>query len=156
MGLVWEITTLLISINLFSILFVHKSRCSFAGIAPLEAILFDIDGTLCDSDPIHYFAFREMLQEVEFPYFASCNNFYVSAFRLGVDVSWHGMEWMVFRLGTIMVSPSQRNFLWRISVVGIMMTLPTFCSQIGIMRKQWSSWMIRKPCFEGIVYAHWN
>lgn len=33
-------------------------------ISPIEAILFDIDGTLCDSDPIHYFAFREMLQEV--------------------------------------------------------------------------------------------
>ncbi|CDP09369.1 unnamed protein product [Coffea canephora] len=31
---------------------------------PLEAILFDIDGTLCDSVPIHYYAFREMLQEV--------------------------------------------------------------------------------------------
>uniref|UniRef100_A0A1D1YHS7 Phosphorylated carbohydrates phosphatase TM_1254 n=1 Tax=Anthurium amnicola TaxID=1678845 RepID=A0A1D1YHS7_9ARAE len=39
-------------------------RCSFAGIVPLEAVLFDIDGTLCDSDPIHYFAFREMLQEI--------------------------------------------------------------------------------------------
>ncbi|CAA6669726.1 unnamed protein product [Spirodela intermedia] len=37
---------------------------SFASIFPLEAVLFDIDGTLCDSDPIHYFAFREMLQEV--------------------------------------------------------------------------------------------
>lgn len=34
--------------------------------APLEAILFDIDGTLCDSDPIHYHAFVEMLQEVGF------------------------------------------------------------------------------------------
>ncbi|XP_010097754.2 haloacid dehalogenase-like hydrolase domain-containing protein Sgpp [Morus notabilis] len=32
----------------------------------LKAILFDIDGTLCDSDPIHYYAFREMLQEVGF------------------------------------------------------------------------------------------
>ncbi|MQL88206.1 hypothetical protein Taro_020762 [Colocasia esculenta] len=41
-----------------------KNRCSFAGIAPLEAVLFDIDGTICDSDPIHYFAFHEMLQEV--------------------------------------------------------------------------------------------
>ncbi|KAL8092017.1 haloacid dehalogenase-like hydrolase domain-containing protein Sgpp [Apium graveolens] len=34
--------------------------------APLEAILFDIDGTLCDSDPIHYRAFVKMLQEVGF------------------------------------------------------------------------------------------
>lgn len=29
-------------------------------------MLFDIDGTLCDSDPIHYYAFREMLQEIGF------------------------------------------------------------------------------------------
>ncbi|PIN09979.1 Sugar-terminal-phosphatase [Handroanthus impetiginosus] len=29
-------------------------------------VLFDIDGTLCDSDPIHHYAFREMLQEVGF------------------------------------------------------------------------------------------
>ncbi|XP_060964176.1 haloacid dehalogenase-like hydrolase domain-containing protein Sgpp isoform X5 [Cannabis sativa] len=43
---------------------------SVAFLAPLEAILFDIDGTLCDSDPQHYDAFRLMLQEgsmVEFP-----------------------------------------------------------------------------------------
>eukprot|EP00262_Sarcandra_glabra_P007990 TRINITY_DN2115_c0_g1_i2.p1 TRINITY_DN2115_c0_g1~~TRINITY_DN2115_c0_g1_i2.p1 ORF type:complete len:294 (+),score=58.20 TRINITY_DN2115_c0_g1_i2:128-883(+) len=40
--------------------------CSFSGLAPLEAILFDIDGTLCDSDPLHYLAFREMLQEIGF------------------------------------------------------------------------------------------
>ncbi|CAA6673805.1 unnamed protein product [Spirodela intermedia] len=39
-------------------------RCFLATIAPLEAVLFDIDGTLCDSDPIHYFAFRELLQEI--------------------------------------------------------------------------------------------
>ncbi|KAH6826170.1 Haloacid dehalogenase-like hydrolase superfamily protein [Perilla frutescens var. hirtella] len=39
---------------------------SLASLAPLEAILFDIDGTLADSDPIHYYAFREMLQEVAF------------------------------------------------------------------------------------------
>ncbi|KAH0980740.1 hypothetical protein GBA52_007917 [Prunus armeniaca] len=41
-------------------------KCSLSLIAPLEAILFDIDGTLCDSDPLHYYAFREMLQEVGF------------------------------------------------------------------------------------------
>ncbi|KAM3403338.1 hypothetical protein ACQJBY_006839 [Aegilops geniculata] len=35
-------------------------------LAPLEAILFDIDGTLCDSDPFHFLAFRELLQEVGF------------------------------------------------------------------------------------------
>lgn len=39
---------------------------AFSKLAPLEAILFDIDGTLCDSDPIHYYAFREMLQEVSY------------------------------------------------------------------------------------------
>ncbi|RWR87347.1 haloacid dehalogenase-like hydrolase domain-containing protein Sgpp isoform X1 [Cinnamomum micranthum f. kanehirae] len=43
-----------------------QSRASFSGLAPLEAILFDIDGTLCDSDPIHYYAFRELLQEIGF------------------------------------------------------------------------------------------
>ncbi|PSS24842.1 Haloacid dehalogenase-like hydrolase domain-containing protein Sgpp [Actinidia chinensis var. chinensis] len=40
--------------------------CSLSSLAPLEAILFDIDGTLCDSDPLHYHAFYEMLQEVSF------------------------------------------------------------------------------------------
>ncbi|PON56746.1 HAD hydrolase, subfamily IA [Parasponia andersonii] len=39
---------------------------SLAFLAPLEAILFDIDGTLCDSDPQHYLAFRQMLQEIGF------------------------------------------------------------------------------------------
>ncbi|KAK9927837.1 hypothetical protein M0R45_025003 [Rubus argutus] len=39
---------------------------SLAGLAPLEAVLFDIDGTVCDSDPIHYAAFREMLQQIGF------------------------------------------------------------------------------------------
>lgn len=29
-------------------------------------MLFDIDGTLCDSDPLHYYAFRELLQEIGF------------------------------------------------------------------------------------------
>ncbi|PIA50387.1 hypothetical protein AQUCO_01300849v1 [Aquilegia coerulea] len=39
-------------------------RYLLSGLAPFEAILFDIDGTLCDSDPLHYYAFREMLQEL--------------------------------------------------------------------------------------------
>lgn len=43
-----------------------ESKCSLVGLAPLEAVLFDIDGTLCDSDPIHYYAFREMLLEIGF------------------------------------------------------------------------------------------
>ncbi|XP_058190213.1 haloacid dehalogenase-like hydrolase domain-containing protein Sgpp [Rhododendron vialii] len=42
------------------------SSCSLARLAPLEAVLFDVDGTLCDSDPIHHLAFREMLQEIGF------------------------------------------------------------------------------------------
>ncbi|XP_023000617.1 haloacid dehalogenase-like hydrolase domain-containing protein Sgpp [Cucurbita maxima] len=33
---------------------------------PIEAVLFDIDGTLCDSDPLHFYAFRQMLQQVGF------------------------------------------------------------------------------------------
>ncbi|XP_007220415.2 haloacid dehalogenase-like hydrolase domain-containing protein Sgpp [Prunus persica] len=43
-----------------------ERKSSLAFLSPLEAILFDIDGTLCDSDPLHYYAFREMLQEVGF------------------------------------------------------------------------------------------
>ncbi|XP_047334498.1 haloacid dehalogenase-like hydrolase domain-containing protein Sgpp isoform X3 [Impatiens glandulifera] len=39
---------------------------SLLSVAPVEAVLFDIDGTLCDSDPLHYYAFRDMLQEVGF------------------------------------------------------------------------------------------
>ncbi|KAF9668660.1 hypothetical protein SADUNF_Sadunf14G0026800 [Salix dunnii] len=42
------------------------SGSSLASVAPLEAILFDIDGTLCDSDPLHFYAFRDMLQEIGF------------------------------------------------------------------------------------------
>lgn len=30
----------------------------------LKAILFDIDGTIADSDPIHFLAFQEILAEV--------------------------------------------------------------------------------------------
>ncbi|KAF6135597.1 hypothetical protein GIB67_015450 [Kingdonia uniflora] len=43
-----------------------SSNYSLSGLAPLEALLFDIDGTLCDSDPLHHFAFQEMLQEIGF------------------------------------------------------------------------------------------
>ncbi|KAK8926362.1 hypothetical protein KSP39_PZI018915 [Platanthera zijinensis] len=39
-------------------------RKSLPELAPLEAVLFDIDGTICDSDPIHYHAFREMFLEI--------------------------------------------------------------------------------------------
>lgn len=40
------------------------SASSLSRVAPLEAILFDIDGTLCDSDPLHFIAIREMLVEI--------------------------------------------------------------------------------------------
>jgi len=30
----------------------------------VQAVLFDVDGTLVDSDPLHYLAFRDMLTEV--------------------------------------------------------------------------------------------
>lgn len=43
-----------------------SSMSSLTSLAPLEAVLFDVDGTLCDSDPLHYYALREMLQEVLF------------------------------------------------------------------------------------------
>lgn len=42
----------------------HAVDRSISGLAPLEAILFDVDGTLCDSDPLHYYAFRELLLEI--------------------------------------------------------------------------------------------
>ncbi|XP_022965155.1 haloacid dehalogenase-like hydrolase domain-containing protein Sgpp isoform X1 [Cucurbita maxima] len=42
------------------------SKSSLVMLAPVEAVLFDVDGTLCDSDPLHYYAFREMLQEIGF------------------------------------------------------------------------------------------
>ncbi|XP_008799347.1 haloacid dehalogenase-like hydrolase domain-containing protein Sgpp [Phoenix dactylifera] len=42
----------------------HAAESSISGLAPLEAVLFDVDGTLCDSDPMHYHAFRELLLEI--------------------------------------------------------------------------------------------
>ncbi|XP_048634564.1 haloacid dehalogenase-like hydrolase domain-containing protein Sgpp isoform X1 [Brassica napus] len=44
----------------------ESSKPSLAHLAPLEAILFDVDGTLCDSDPIHLIAFQELLQQIGF------------------------------------------------------------------------------------------
>ncbi|XP_072975106.1 haloacid dehalogenase-like hydrolase domain-containing protein Sgpp [Typha angustifolia] len=41
-------------------------ECFLSKLGPLEAILFDVDGTLCDSDPIHFFAVRELLQKIGF------------------------------------------------------------------------------------------
>ncbi|KAL3645578.1 hypothetical protein CASFOL_010758 [Castilleja foliolosa] len=42
------------------------STCPLLQLAPLEAVLFDIDGTLCDSDPLHHHAFSVLLQEIGF------------------------------------------------------------------------------------------
>ncbi|KAK9190666.1 hypothetical protein WN943_019274 [Citrus x changshan-huyou] len=41
-----------------------SSKVSFAKLAPLEAVLFEVDGTLCDSDPLHHHALSQMLQEI--------------------------------------------------------------------------------------------
>lgn len=43
-----------------------NSTSPLSRLSPLEAILFDVDGTLCDSDPIHFQAYREMLPEIGF------------------------------------------------------------------------------------------
>lgn len=42
------------------------SKSALSALAPLEAVLFDVDGTLCDSDPLHHHAFRDMLLEIGF------------------------------------------------------------------------------------------
>ncbi|KAF5735453.1 haloacid dehalogenase-like hydrolase domain-containing protein Sgpp [Tripterygium wilfordii] len=42
------------------------SKSCLSKLAPLQAVLFDVDGTLCDSDPLHHYAFRQMLQEIKF------------------------------------------------------------------------------------------
>jgi len=57
-----------------------SSKSSLTKLAPLEAVLFDIDGTLCDSDPIHYYAFREMLQEVLFLFKSNIQNIDIIVF----------------------------------------------------------------------------
>lgn len=46
--------------------FSMHSSCALSQVAPLQAVLFDVDGTLCDSDPIHFEALRDMLQEIGF------------------------------------------------------------------------------------------
>ncbi|KAB8653873.1 hypothetical protein FH972_026171 [Carpinus fangiana] len=61
-----QATTCLARLSTTSSSYPVDSKTSLACLKPLQAILFDIDGTLCDSDPIHYNAFREMLQEIGF------------------------------------------------------------------------------------------
>lgn len=41
-----------------------ENKGPLSRLAPLEAILFDLDGTLCDSDAVNIHAFREMLLEM--------------------------------------------------------------------------------------------
>ncbi|KAM0005105.1 putative phosphoglycolate phosphatase-like, domain 2, HAD superfamily [Helianthus debilis subsp. tardiflorus] len=47
---------------------VHLVLCNnkfgFIAFVPLEVVLFDVDGTLYDSNPIHFVVLRELLQEV--------------------------------------------------------------------------------------------
>ncbi|XP_074330684.1 haloacid dehalogenase-like hydrolase domain-containing protein Sgpp isoform X2 [Apium graveolens] len=45
---------------------IDDSTSSLSRLAPLEAVLFDIDGTLCDSDPLYFYAFQEMFSEIGF------------------------------------------------------------------------------------------
>ncbi|KAM7493750.1 hypothetical protein LguiB_028359 [Lonicera macranthoides] len=49
--------------ELISTLCGSSTRSSLSCLAPLEAALFDVDGTLCDLDPVHFDALCEMLQE---------------------------------------------------------------------------------------------
>ncbi|XAR70591.1 Sugar-terminal-phosphatase [Bertholletia excelsa] len=42
------------------------SRSHLSRLAPLEAVLFDVDGTICDSDPLHFEAYRQVLPEIGF------------------------------------------------------------------------------------------
>jgi hypothetical protein len=47
------------------IVFLTFSSCrSLTKLVPVEAIFFDIDGTLCDSDPLHHIAYQDVLSEV--------------------------------------------------------------------------------------------
>ncbi|KAM7493759.1 hypothetical protein LguiB_028368 [Lonicera macranthoides] len=52
------------AIELISTLCGSSTCSSLSCLAPLEAALFDIDGTLCDLDPVHFDALCEMLQEI--------------------------------------------------------------------------------------------
>ncbi|GLJ33060.1 hypothetical protein SUGI_0665360 [Cryptomeria japonica] len=55
-------TALLARLGVFS----ATRMVPFPSSTDLQAVLFDVDGTLCDSDPLHYLTFRDMLQEVGF------------------------------------------------------------------------------------------
>lgn len=129
------------SVNCFATL-CDRSESSLAFLTPLQAILFDIDGTLCDSDPTHYNAFREMLQEVLF----KISSFHVCC----IFVLLHQLTQQVFhRQVSMEESPSLRNSLLRTSVACIMKSSVVSSYLIGISKEQENSWMIRKPSFGG-------
>ncbi|XP_031503556.1 haloacid dehalogenase-like hydrolase domain-containing protein Sgpp [Nymphaea colorata] len=44
----------------------ESGSLSLSTAGPIEAVLFDVDGTLCDSDPLHFEAFRDLLQKIGF------------------------------------------------------------------------------------------
>ncbi|CAN6179756.1 unnamed protein product [Urochloa humidicola] len=46
------------------LLMATPAASSIATTVPVQAVLFDIDGTLCDSDPLHHVAFQELLLEI--------------------------------------------------------------------------------------------
>ncbi|XP_024401807.1 haloacid dehalogenase-like hydrolase domain-containing protein Sgpp [Physcomitrium patens] len=52
-------------------------------IKSVKAILFDVDGTLADSDPLHYIAFRDMLVELEYNNGIPISEEFFSAFISG-------------------------------------------------------------------------
>ncbi|CAI0418324.1 unnamed protein product [Linum tenue] len=57
--------TILSTYSFFSPTF-KCSSSSLAKLAPIQAVLFDVDGTLCDTDPIHHRAFVDLLQEINY------------------------------------------------------------------------------------------
>lgn len=61
-GLVFEIMKIQINDELG---FFLSSYRSLTKLVPLEAVFFDIDGTLCDSDPLHHIAYQDVLAEVQ-------------------------------------------------------------------------------------------
>jgi FMN phosphatase YigB (HAD superfamily) len=57
---------------------------SLATTVPVQAVLFDIDGTLCDSDPLHHLAFQELLLEVRWNGWISYTHFFRLCFLLSL------------------------------------------------------------------------
>ncbi|KAM0005102.1 putative phosphoglycolate phosphatase-like, domain 2, HAD superfamily [Helianthus debilis subsp. tardiflorus] len=51
--------------NMYVHLVLCNNKFAFIAFVPLEVVLFDVDGTLYDSDPIHFVVLRELLQELD-------------------------------------------------------------------------------------------